>query len=59
MYNAQGESDYPFEVSIFTSVGFLLKENEDSFVITRDIIGNDVRGALVIPKENIIGKTFL
>ena len=59
IYNAQGDNNYPFEVSIFESVGFLLKENEDSIVIARDIIRDESRGVLIIPKENILSKKLV
>lgn len=58
MYHVQGDSNYPFEVSVFESVGFLLKENKDSFVIARDIIGDESRSVIIIPKENIISKKY-
>ncbi len=54
MYNSQGDSDYPFEVSLFTSIGFILRENKDSIVIARDIIRDESRGVLIIPRENIV-----
>jgi hypothetical protein len=37
IYNAQGDNDYPFEVSIFESVGFLLKETK-TVLLLREIL---------------------
>lgn len=54
MYHPQGDSDYPFEVSVFESVGFVLQENKDNIVIARDIIRKESRSVLCIPRENII-----
>lgn len=59
MYHAQGDNDYPFEVSIFESVGFLLQDNKDSIVIARDIIRKESRSVIIIPKENILKKVIL
>ena len=59
IYNSQGDADYPYQVSVFESVGFLLKENKDSTVIARDMIRDESRGVLIIPKENILTKVFI
>jgi hypothetical protein len=53
MYHEQGKSDYPFEVSTFESVGFLLKRDKDKAVIARDVLKDDSRSVLCIPNENI------
>lgn len=57
--NEQGSNDCEFEVSIIESVGFLLKEDSNRIVITRDLIDDDSRGVLIIPKENITSKKML
>jgi hypothetical protein len=54
MYHTQGDNNYPFEVSIFTSIGFLLQDNKDNIVIARDIIRDESRSVIIIPKENIL-----
>ena len=53
-YDNQEGRDYSFEVSIIKSIGELIYKDEDKVVIARDIIGDDVRGTIVIPTENII-----
>lgn len=53
-YDNQEIRDYTFEVSIIKSIGELIYKDEDKVVIARDIIGDDVRGTIVIPTENII-----
>lgn len=54
IYNTQGDNDYPFEVSVFESIGFVLRENKNDIVIARDIIRKESRGVLIIPRENIL-----
>lgn len=54
IYDTQGENDYPFEVSIFESIGFVLRENKNDIVIARDILKKESRGVLIIPRENIL-----
>lgn len=60
-YITQSGKEDNFEVSVITSVGYLVKEQKDFIVITRDDMGqdDDVRGILVIPKENIVKKRFV
>lgn len=54
LYNEQGDSDYPFEVTVIESVGFVLQESKDSITITRDLMKKESRGAVTIPRENIL-----
>jgi hypothetical protein len=54
MYHSQEDNDYPFEISVFESIGFLIKEDKEKIVIARDILSTESRSVLCIPKENII-----
>lgn len=40
-------------VEIIT-IGFLVKEDKKSIVLCQDLIDEDIRGVMCIPKENII-----
>jgi hypothetical protein len=42
-----------FEVCTLTSVGYLVSKNTKQVVLARDVVNDDVRGVLVIPRENI------
>ena len=58
-YIEQITKDEKFEVCVIETVGFLIKDVSSSkdkgyVTITQDIIGNDLRGVLVIPQENIV-----
>ena len=46
--------DTNWQVEVLTSVGFVLEDNKDHIVLAGDIIRDDVRRVIVIPKENII-----
>ena len=53
LYNEQTElQEYPIEVII--SIGWLIIEDKDRVVIARDKIGNEWRGVVAIPRENIV-----
>lgn len=54
IYNEQGSINDDLKIATIESVGYLLKENEDSIAIARDLIGDDSRGTLVIPKVCIL-----
>lgn len=58
-YQEQIEKDYFFDLVTITSVGIVITEDEDVIVITQDIIGDDVRGVLVIAKQNIENIKYL
>jgi hypothetical protein len=42
-----------FGVAIVESVGFVILENAEKIVLAGDLIDDDVRRVIVIPKENI------
>lgn len=42
-----------FNVAIVESVGFVISENSEQIVLAGDIVDDDVRRVIVIPKENI------
>jgi hypothetical protein len=42
-----------FTVAIVESVGFVISENSEQIVLAGDIVDDDVRRVIVIPKENI------
>jgi len=54
MYLAQEEIDSKWEVCVITSVGFVIEETKDHIVLAGDIVDEDVRRVIVIPKENIV-----
>lgn len=55
IFNEQwGEDEEEFEVSEITSIGFLIKDEKDRIVIAREKVGEDWRGIIAIPRENII-----
>ena len=52
-------ADIDLEICVFKSVGFFIKEDSQAVFITRDTIRNDIRGGLIIPKENIVKRKKL
>lgn len=54
MYIHQEHKDEPWEVCVITSVGFVIEETKEHIVLAGDLLDDDVRRAIVIPKENII-----
>lgn len=54
MYIHQEHRDEPWEVCVITSVGFVIEETKEHIVLAGDLLDEDVRRAIVIPKENII-----
>lgn len=53
-YMYQMEDTLDCEVTIIESVGFLTYKDKNKVIIAQDLIDEDLRGVLVIPKENII-----
>lgn len=58
-YQEQIEKNYFFDLVTITSVGIVVLEDEHVIVITQDIIDDDVRGVLVIAKQNIESIKYL
>lgn len=54
MYIHQEPKDEPFNICIIESVGFVLSEDKEKIVLAGDLVGEDVRRVIAIPKENII-----
>ena len=50
------EIDY--DVSIVETVGFVIKEDKDKIVLAGDLIEDEFRRVIVIPRENIIGMSW-
>jgi len=55
MYIEQCNKDDDFQILEITSIGRLIYTDSTKIVIAGDVIGDDVRRVIVIPKENIIG----
>jgi hypothetical protein len=53
-YMYQMEDTLDCEVTTIESVGFLTFKDKNKVIIAQDLIDEDLRGVLVIPKENII-----
>ena len=43
-----------FEVSIIKSIGYVIQEDKTKVVLAGELIGEEFRRVIVIPKENII-----
>ena len=54
MYIYQEPTDTDWSVCEITSIGFVLEEDKEKIVLAGDIVGDEVRRVIVIPKENII-----
>ena len=54
MYITQCERECDFDVCVITSVGFVIEEDEEKIVLAGDLVDDDIRRVIVIPKENIV-----
>lgn len=54
MFITQIEKDYEFTVCLIESVGFLVEETSEVYVLAGDLVDEDIRRTLVIPKENVV-----
>jgi len=54
MHITQEPQDTRWEVAIITSVGFVIADDAEKIVLAGDLLGDDARRVIVIPKENII-----
>ncbi len=48
-----------FSVCEIDTIGFFVEEDKEKIVLTQDLIDDEVRGVIVIPKENIIKKRVI
>lgn len=53
MYIVQ-EPMQDFSVCVIESVGFVIKETKDIIVLAGDLVDDEFRRVIVIPKENIV-----
>jgi len=58
-YVYQMEADEETSTCIIESVGFLVKEKSNAYVLCQDNIEGEIRGVLVIPRVNVIKITKL
>ncbi len=57
LWDGQTKKKSGFPVHIFHLVGFLIEDNKDNYVVSREIVSNqndDLRGAVTIPKETVL-----
>jgi hypothetical protein len=57
LYDCQQKKIDPMIIGIFSAVGFLIEDSKTRVILAREILTNqndDLRGAMVIPKETII-----
>lgn len=50
----EDQTDVSPNIAIIKTCGFLVRENEKSVIVARDIILGEYRGQIIIPRENII-----
>jgi hypothetical protein len=54
MHITQEPKDADWTVCVIESVGFVIYEDDEKIVLAGDLVDDDVRRAIVIPKENIV-----
>lgn len=54
IYITQCNREDDFKIEVINSFGKIIQENEEKIVLAGDLIGEEVRRVIVIPKENII-----
>ena len=54
IYLTQCNIDDNFKYETISSLGYLIQEDDEQITIAGDILGEDARRIIVIPKENII-----
>jgi hypothetical protein len=54
MFITQCGKDEDFSVCDMHSVGFVISQDEDKIVLTGDLVDDEYRRVLIIPKENIV-----
>lgn len=53
-YTYQMENDEPVHFVTIETIGWLVKQDKNQVVLAQDDIEGDIRGVIVIPRENII-----
>ena len=48
-----------FSVCQIQTIGFFVEEDKEKIVLAQDLIDDEVRGVIVIPKENIVKKRVI
>ena len=64
VYDAEFEAEWPFEICVLNTVGYLVKETEKEILVVREYRirnGDEVRfrGSVLIPKENIVSRRLI
>ncbi len=54
MFIEQEPISQKWDYATIISVGFILEQDKSKVVLAGDVLGEDVRRVLVIPRENII-----
>ena len=54
MYIEQCAKDSEFEVCEIRSVGYLIEETDEHYVLAGDLVDDEIRRVIVIPKENVL-----
>ena len=58
-YTYQMETTEDFSICEIHTIGFVVNENSKQYVLCQDIIEGDIRGVIVIPKENVISTKII
>lgn len=58
-YTYQMGQDEKTDTCVIETVGFLVREQTDAYVLAQDDIEGDIRGVIVIPKVNVLKVTKL
>lgn len=53
MYITQCDKEDDFDISIIHSTGWIIKEDKEKIVLAGDLVDDEIRRVIVIPKENI------
>lgn len=58
-YTLQMERIDDFSICEIVTVGWLIEKRKDGYLLSQDLIDDDIRGIIIIPKENIIQISYL
>lgn len=59
MYIIEETRDSDFDIATITSVGVLIHEDKEKIILAGDVIDDDVRRVIAIPKVNILEKKVI